>query len=391
MSNTVVSIFAKYRFYMTSFLLMFLIYGCGESNTKTAFKSPVELTEYKTLLSYEENVLGDPAIIRYVEDAGLYIYDQASATIVLIDDEFGEIINNFGRSGQGPGEFIRVTNLFFSEEYLFAVDVGRFLIHQYDVSGNFISSFEFLPPSNMVPPPPPLPPLGGYKEEFVNLLREFEPGHSPYVLPNKTIILRSTDSDQHIFKLSDWERTEEGDFVKTPEEFRTSNDIGVYRREVSGRETPSNSKFDNFIVIDKSNDSGVFLVYSSISKIAKYQIEQGKEWDTEVEYIPEFDSIQRFYFETAEEILGITDMFLPHKVYWSGSSDCKGQLYLSTFSYNSKGKELLIHQFSPKGELMDRYQFKGGDILMPVFDVDCDGEKLFFVSENAEVVSYLIK
>ncbi|MFO7845362.1 MAG: 6-bladed beta-propeller [Balneolaceae bacterium] len=391
MSNAVGSIFAKYRFYNTGFLLMFLIYGCGESNTKTAFKSPVELTEYKTLLSYEENVLGDSAIIRYVEDAGLYIYDQASATIVLIDDEFGEIINNFGRSGQGPGEFIRVTNLFFSEEYLFAVDVGRLLIHKYDMAGNFTASFEFSPPSNMGPPPPPLPPLEKDEEEFVNLIRAYGSGYSPYVLPDKTIILRRAESNQHIFKLSDWEGTEEGDFVKTPEEYRTSNDIGVYRREVSGREIPSNSKFDNFIVIDKSNDSGVFLVYSSISKIAKYQIEQGKEWETEVEYIPEFDSIQRLYFETAEEILGITDMFLPNKVYWSGSSNCKGQLYLSTFNYNSKGKELLIHRFSPKGELMDRYQFKDGDKLMPVFDVDCDGEKLFFVTENAEVVSYLIK
>src|SRR6056297_213918 len=301
MSNTVISIFAKYRFYIMSFLMMFLIYGCGESNTKTALKNPVELTEYKTLLSYEDSVLGNPSIISHVEDSGLYIYDQANASIVLVGETDGTIIDKFGRSGQGPGEFIRVSNIFFSEEHLFAVDVGRFLIHHYDESGNFISSFEFLPPSNVVPPPPPLPPLGGDKEEFVNLLREFEPGHSPYVLPNKTIILRSTDSDQHLFKLSDWEGTDEGDFVKTPEEFRTSNDIGVYRREVSGRETPSNSKFDNFIVIDKSNDSGVFLVYSSISKIAKYQIEQGKEWDTEVEYIPEFDSIQRFYFETRSE------------------------------------------------------------------------------------------
>jgi len=374
-----------------SFLMMFLIYGCGESNTKTALKNPVELTEYKTLLSYEDSVLGNPSIISHVEDSGLYIYDQANASIVLVGETDGTIIDKFGRSGQGPGEFIRVSNIFFSEEHLFAVDVGRFLIHHYDESGNFISSFEFLPPSNVVPPPPPLPPLGGDKEEFVNLLREFEPGHSPYVLPNKTIILRSTDSDQHLFKLSDWEGTDEGDFVEIPAEFTTSNDIGVYKREISGRKIPSNSKYDNFLVLDKSGERAVFLVYSSIPKITKYQTAQGKGWESEIGDMPEFDSLRSYYYETAEEILGITDMFLPHKVYWSGSSDCNGQLYLSTFSYNSKGKELLIHRFSPKGVLMDRYQFKDGDKLMPVFDVDCDGEKLFFVSENAEVVSYLIK
>jgi hypothetical protein len=50
---------------------------------------------------------------------------------------------------------------------------------------------------------------------------------------------------------------------------------------------------------------------------------------------------------------------------------------------------LIVHQFDENGSLSNRYQLVSEDIdLKPIFDIDCINNKMFVVTEEAEIRAY---
>ena len=142
--------------------ISFFLISCSDKNTKQGYKdyplidiinsvekyqraycsdyfSTIELialeTNEKCLLDIEPDpriVLNDSLILmRGSNDSQLYAFDQK-----------GEFKYEIGRKGQGPGEYLKIGEVFFStnKQTIYVVDFEKFL--EYDFKGKYIRSFQ---------------------------------------------------------------------------------------------------------------------------------------------------------------------------------------------------------------------------------------------------------
>ncbi|MEX0660935.1 MAG: hypothetical protein WEA58_06415 [Balneolaceae bacterium] len=108
-----------------SWLLFLILIGCSSNPTEMSDVEIVELEEYKTIVSFEENILSTPTVLKFDGDSSLFVYDIAESKVIELDTE-GNQINEFGRQGQEPGEFGFINNIYFIENELYLIDTGRF-------------------------------------------------------------------------------------------------------------------------------------------------------------------------------------------------------------------------------------------------------------------------
>ncbi|NGP87728.1 6-bladed beta-propeller [Fodinibius halophilus] len=89
-----------------SIFVSFLFIDFSQAPTHDTAKV-VALEEYRTFISYEDQKLSNPQIIRYNDcNSHLFVYDTAESTVFEFDSN-GDIVNTYGQRGRGPGEFFR--------------------------------------------------------------------------------------------------------------------------------------------------------------------------------------------------------------------------------------------------------------------------------------------
>lgn len=378
-----------YHIYFSLKIILFfaVLSGCSSNEKEAVIVQHTKLTDYETLIAVEDNILANPSLLKQDEDSNLIIFDQGTAKVILANKEDGEVINEYGRAGNGPGEFVRISNLFYAEEKHYFVDSGRFLIHQYHQDGHFISSYEYLPDLNMAPPPPPIPPLSENKSQYLTAVDSFVFNDLPFVTATGSVIIPAFENSEYFYDVGDWEKTTSISLVERSA-YSSPDETGNYRRDISNRDIPLQFKTNNFFVQDNSRQDEYYVVFDTIPMLAKYHISGNKLWQSSIDRNPESDSITSLYFETAGQILSIADMQIPIRKYWAGTSSCDGELFLSTYHFDAAENHLFIHRFSDEGELLERYQPIADHTLFPVFEVNCPANKLFFISENAEILVY---
>lgn len=368
--------------------LSLMIIGCNGDEQSKEYADLLKPEKYETVVSYEDNILGLPSILKY-SHSHLYIYDSQQKRVIKTDER-GNIVNEYGRYGRGPGEFLGVSDIFISNGNVYLVDINQFLIHEYHQNGNFLSSINFTPPTNRLPPPPPIPPIQQGLKEFLTFAYQYNFNNQTHVTDGGDLLIQTAyaDSATSLYNLIDRQGDELASLGQIPENSQISVDFSEYRRSISDRQVPSVSKRSTFLVKDKANPDEYFLVYSAIPKIAKYKLSGEKMWEAAIPENPEIESIEQIFYETADHALGITDIRIPMRKYYSGVSDNNGELFLATYRFEDYEKSLIIHRFSNTGKLVSRYKLGSEAKLLPVFDIDQSSANIYISTDEAEIRIY---
>ena len=81
----------------------------------------------------------DPGGVAVDKDGNIYVADSGNQRVVKFNSR-GEFITNFGRKGQGPGEFLSPWQIAIYDNELYVYDWGR-NIQKFNLDGQYISGF----------------------------------------------------------------------------------------------------------------------------------------------------------------------------------------------------------------------------------------------------------
>lgn len=387
-------------------LLILLSVGCHSNESRSTDVEIVVLEDYETVIDLESDQLAVPIIIKYDDDSDhLFIYDSGHNSVFEIDlSSGGNIINEFGRQGEGPGEYQHVNSILLVKDYLYLVDHLRQYIHKYDRNGSPVSSMNYGAVTTGVDPLTRL--MSAMTVMLQGTILEPDINHQPFVTLKGHVLLRPDLDrlDQTIYELRDWEGNHLSDIGEVPDGSMfmfMPEAVEEYESAVLNRRVPSIFKPYAFPVHDRSNPEEYFLVYSAIPIVAKYQANGEKLWENKISGVRELEDIADDYFESMgfqlQQQDGRTSIGLRVK-YTSGVSSPGGDLYLAT-SIESQNQAdsselpepLWIHRFGAAGDLDIRYKVVSEDVgIASIFDIDFTGDRLFIVTSEGEIRAYQI-
>ncbi|NBC64686.1 MAG: 6-bladed beta-propeller [Bacteroidetes bacterium] len=204
-----------------------ILIGCRSETLSSSEIETTELTEFKTLVELEDNLLGVPTILRY-NGSGLFVYDGGHGKILELNGR-GEIIHEYGQKGQGPGEFASVNNIFVTEDHLHVVDNLKFYIYTFDRSGGLTYSLDYGEPVG-TPPPPPMAP---------GIIVAPNPDNQPFVTPDDDVMLPSHQEGSTLYELKDPEGNHLSGIGEIPESSTFNLDNNKMKEDVENRVVPS--------------------------------------------------------------------------------------------------------------------------------------------------------
>lgn len=340
----------------------------------------VELEKYETIVSFEDNLLATPTSLIYDGVSSLFVYDLSESKVLELDIE-GNLIQEIGRSGRGPGEFRMLNNMFIQQDDLYFMDAGQFLIHHYNRDGEHIHSLDYGDLGYISSTP--LPPVN------TNQVIASDLTHQPHVTGTGDVLLAAAfihETPNHMFDVVNLEgdvqsgigKVSDGsDFVFQQEEYRTS---------ISYRNIPDIDKLNTFPVNDRSNPDEVFIINSATAGISKYSTSGDLLWEQEVPRVEELDSIKINLFQRMDRLSHGSRLIFNQ--YLAGTSTANGDLYLATNSNPVSNTPLWIHQFNSDGELTGRFKILSDVAIPPIFDIDLKLRRIFVVTEEAEIRVY---
>jgi len=398
----------KYLFFTLHSILALCLFGsCRTEISSVHDVKIVVLSDFETIYEFEENqfnpnTLLAPSILTFDGQSNLFVYDRSRNMVVVLDGG-GDVLNEVGREGQGPGEFRFVNSITLEQDNLYLVDHWQFFIHKYHRTGELISSMDY----------------GSYTkggQTMLNLLSSIVPegiqsmdiDNQPFVFPGGNVLLSlgRAEMGRAIYELRDWEGNHLTDIGEIPEGslFLPEGGGDVFLSAIKNLEIPGIVRPRAFPVADAANHGEFFLIYSATGRIVKYDTTGTKLWESDIQPTPEIDAITQDYFTSMEQQNNPVNQRNPGtsigmlRKYTRGVSSPEGELYLATFtdpyntaSFSNLSEPLWIHQFNSEGELIHRYKMISGTgaSLPSVFDIDFDSRRIFVVTNDGEIRAYL--
>lgn len=367
-------------------LILTFVSGCQEKDREMSEGTEVtvhELRDSENLKTNENLLLGRPVGLKFDnESRHLFIQDIARSAVIEIDDS-SNVIQEYGREGNGPGEIQMLADFFITQEHLFIVDASRFLIHKYSRrDGQHIFSLDygkFLIEAGNVsengPPPPPKPVL-------------IDNNNEPFVTLNETILLPSQGNGEFLYQAINWSEEKLADIGELPADCTVTEDNDEIRSALENRTVPSRDLCLVFPVHDRSNSDEIFLIYSAIPKIAKYSLSGEKIWERRIPNTPEVDSLMIDLSEVVRSRPNSPSaLMLPVRKYITGRSSPSGDLYLTTYTnmqVSNPHRPVWIHQFDLEGNLVNRYKIISNDDFWYYLGMDFNKRRIFlpFVQDS---------
>lgn len=340
------------------------------------------LSDFQTLSTYEDSKLAQPQMIKVVDSTSYLVYDSGYNQVKQLNLD-GEIIQEYGREGEGPGEYSSVLNLFITDDQIYVLDQVQGKILKYDHQGEFLSSFNYDPTNVTSPPPPPPAP----SEELASKLdrNRNNINNQPYVGQSGNVLLPS-DHEEYLFELKDWEGEFQAHMGGQRQDIQA--DMDEFRSDITNSDLPDLFSGNSFPVQDRNDPQAYFLIYSSFPVIARYQADGQQEWEVVPDITEELKELEEQYFESARQLLEVADGVVIHRKYTTGASNTEGELFLATFT--NAHHPMWIHRFSNSGELQQQYKIESDVDLIPHFDIDPKGEYAYVITEEAEIRRYNI-
>jgi hypothetical protein len=375
----------KLNYYVFNIFLLYVLMSCSiETPSESAGDvETVELEEFEIIVAEEDGLLGQPYLLTYDGNTEhLFVYDHSHVKVLELDGG-GEVVNEFGREGQGPGELQGARNIFLTRSHLYIVDHFRYYIHKYDRQGEVVSTKDYgeqLRQRDTAVPPPPRQPLAP------------DINNQPSITLDGHVLQPSGRNGQAIFELRDWQGDHLADIGKIPKGSVSVMDDDEFAEAIKNREVPAQDLSWAFPVNDKANPQEYFLIYSAIPKIAKYNIDGQKLWERDIPETLEIESITNDHFDVLDR--ATRGSRLPLRKYIAGTSSPEGELYLSTYTNlftPTENRPLWIHHFNVDGELIHRYNLISDHeiYLLSFFDIDFANRRILTMTlQSAEIWSY---
>lgn len=356
----------------------------GQTSAETAVE-PVVLEEYGEAVTEENILLDAPVFLRSDPATGsLFVYDDGSKKVLEIDGE-DNLAGTYGGSGRGPGEIQLARNIFVTGGHLYVYDPDRFFIYRYRRGGTEIASYSYgAAAEKRNPGDPPPPPAIVYNTDIHN---EWS------VTLNGNILKPVHDSGEFLYERLDWRGNSLTRIGQLPDGYRAAMETEAYRQALESGEPPARDLHRAFPVNDRSDPSELFMVYSAIPKIAKYDTSGRLLWEKRIPSLPEIDSLvvgNHLDYTRATDF----QVKVPLQKYTWGTSGPGGELYLVVFPNRIPAKSNpapWIHRFNPEGELIGRYTFslEEDTWLLPYAAVDTESHRFLLVSlKESKIRSY---
>lgn len=350
-------------------LLLPLVTNCQneEAAGSDDAEVPVEqLDTYDTLPANEDLLLGLPVGVKYDQETQhLFIQDINRSQIIEVDHS-GKVVQTYGSEGRGPGEVQALTNFFVTAEHLFIVDITQYVIHKYSLTdGQHISTLDYGPLLQEKTPP---------------TLPYIDVNNLPFVTQNETILLPSQAGGEYLYQVINWEGEKLADLGEIPAGYAGSQENDEIRAALENKEVPARDSTLAFPVNDRANPDEIFLVYSAIPKIAKYNLSGEKLWERNIPETPEVDSLVTGLSELVSDNPNRSNFLVPVRKYVTGRSSPNGELYLFTYT-NLQLPPLIrpmwMHKFNSEGKFVSRYKIVSDSDLSYFADIDFSRERLF--------------
>ncbi len=375
----------------TSYLYVFLgacfictFAACREQtpeNVEAAIIEVKELRDYDSLIGKNDLLLGVPVRIRHGHTSGhLFIQDAAHLAVIELDEQSNEV-RRYGSRGRGPGEIQSLDDFFISAEHLFIVDGSRFLIHKYSRNdGQFISSLnygELLMEGNNSSerglPPTPRAPLTSNNNR-------------PFVTYNETVLLPAQTGGEYLYRVVTFEGEKMAHIGEIPDGYIDFINDEEIRQSLKNNRVPAHEMALAFPVNDLTNLNKIFIVYSAIPKIARYNLHGSKIWERSITPTPELDSLMIDLGNVLQNRPNQRVSLLPVKKYMAGRSSPDGDVYLFTYTNmdtpHTPRRPMWIHQFDSGGILMHRYKIISDVDMFYYPGIDFNKRRIFAPSFN---------
>ena len=340
-----------------------------------------ELSNYDRLSTENDLLLGAPVRLKTDHDTQhIFAQDMAHWAVIELDEQRNEV-RRYGSRGRGPGEFQSLDDFFISAEHLFIVDGSRFLIHKYSRNdGQFISSLnygELLMEGNSSSerglPPTPQAPLTSNNNR-------------PFVTYNEALLLPAHTGGEYLYRAVTWEGEKVAHIGEIPDGYIEFIDDEQIRQSLKNNRVPAHELALAFPVNDLTNPNEIFVVYSAIPKIAKYNFEGEKIWEQTIPLTPEVDSLM---IDLDNVLLNRPNQrvsLLPVKKYMAGRSSTNGYVYLFTYTNmdtpHTPRRPMWVHQFDSEGTLMYRYKINSDTDLFYYPGIDFKNRRLYTPAFN---------
>lgn len=368
-------------------VMAFGIIGCQGDSASDNDGAPstaevATLEEYNTVVSYEDGILANPAAMKYDGDSLLYVYDVEKKQVLALNEN-GETAREFGGEGRGPGEVLWFNNIYLNSDYLYIVDPVQFRIIRYTLDGEVDSPLDYGQKGSLSMPPPGPQPGTPRAKNITN---------KPFVTANGNVLLPAIGPEKDfnsLYTLADWEGKELAEIGEIPEGSAFVLDYKQYQAAVNEREVPAYYKPNVFPVNDGASHDELYFIYTAFPKVMKYNTSGKKLWERDVPETTELDSVFTHFYEVSGRMSGKSRIGLD--TYVSGVSSEKGRLYLVVGKNGivEVSNNLWIHEFTKKGELSRRFQLVSEDVnLAAIFDIDFANQRIFVVTEEAEIRAY---
>ena len=339
--------------YLLFTCIILMIIGCSQ-NQDDSSKQPDKITMVSvdtlfTFTDFETHNIAQPTEIAILENGSMAIVDFDQKQISLVSKS-GDLITTFGREGRGPGEFIRIDNLFVTDDVIHVIDTNQNMISKFDTEGNFIK---------------------GHTYKSAAILKEVTAiGSTKYVIATGGI-------DSTLLSVTDF-KTDSNFYFGTPkgESIEVVN-LQESLNQLKNGEIPD--LFKNMVTLRTDHDH-IYAFLNSYSILQKYDFNGNLIWEKNIE-LPYNEDIFNATVEKAKNSPG----GLPAYTYINDLEVINEEIVILSNRKNSEVPQQLI-KVNSTGEITDIYTLPAHVGYLAAFDVDNESNTVYFASSEDGMV-----
>lgn len=352
--------FPKHKILMTStysrlfgaLLILILITNCNsepKQEKPTNEISRINIDSLEVFADFETHDIAQPTEIEILDNGTIAIANFGQRKVSLVQST-GELITSFGREGRGPGEFIRISNLFNTGDIIHVVDTDQSVVSKFDLKGNFLSSFTF---------------------------------KSPAVLPEVALIdenkyvAATGGTDDSFLSLSEIDTDSTFSFGTPKGESLEVVDFQASLNQLKSGEIPN--LFKNMVTL-RSDGDHIYAYLNAYSELRKYDTSGSLIWEQKID-LPYNEEIFNNTVEQAKNSPG----GLPAYNYITDFEVIDQEVMILTSRRNSDDSQLLV-RLNESGNTTAIYTLPDHIGYLRAFDLAPDHNAIYFASSGDGVV-----
>lgn len=343
--------------------VLFIMTWSSLSAVATLQPQTTKLGDYQTIIALEDGTLADPRVLAFDGRESIFIFDRTLSKVIEVNEE-GEVIQEYGRQGHGPGEIQNVSRIIPDDEYVYLVDTNQYFIHRFNRKGEHGATLN-------------------YGEVGANRINE------PHITNDGKVLISPTYIDEFIYHYADWD----GEIINQIGNIAEGSDPALDREElyssISERQMPPHYK-NSVVVLDaETPEPEWYLIYNVKPKITRYNAFGERVFEKPITAVPEFDSIKTGYLNIMEQAVQPDGPLPPlaSPAFYPSGQVVDEYLYLAT-NTNFEYSTLWIHKFNADGDLKKRLRLESETDLWHDIAINGNDRKIYVLTDEAELRAY---